>query len=91
MQEATTNISRHAQATMVLISLRVENKTILMSIHDDGKGFDLKELRGRDVMERGMGILGMRERVNSLGGEWDIHSSPGKGTQIEIAIPVWKL
>ncbi|MFQ6607324.1 MAG: PAS domain S-box protein [Fidelibacterota bacterium] len=88
MQEATTNIARHAQASQIKISLGVENSIVQMIIQDNGQGFNIKESSARDVKYRGMGIISMQERVRSLKGVWKIHSSPGKGTQIEVQLPV---
>ncbi len=83
-QEALTNITRHAQATKVTTSLRVKEGNIILLVEDDGKGFDIKTLE----QSKSFGILGMKERVLSLHGQFELVSEKGKGTQIEITIPL---
>ncbi len=82
-QESLTNITRYAKAKKVLISLIVVDKTINMSIEDDGVGFDT----GTILNTKTFGILGMRERVRSLDGHFEINSAKGKGTKISISLP----
>lgn len=82
-QEALTNIARHAQATQVCISLVRRSKDFQLIIGDNGAGFDLKQLPNA-----GLGLLGMKERTLMLGGILDIKSLPGKGTLIEVIIPL---
>ncbi|MDX2046001.1 MAG: PAS domain S-box protein [Chitinophagaceae bacterium] len=83
-QEALTNVTRHAQATKVTTSLSVKKGNIILSVEDDGKGFDTKTLE----QSKSFGILGMKERVLSLHGQFELVSEKGKGTQIEITIPL---
>ena len=85
MQEALTNISRHANATKVQISLVCDDTSINVAIQDDGCGFDMSHTNGRQTP--GMGLLGMHERVTLLGGTFEIVSAQGKGTQIGLSIP----
>ena len=82
-QESLTNIMRYAHATVVVSSLKSRNGSIILAIEDDGKGFDtaLSETKKR------FGLLGMKERVISLNGKFDLVSSPGKGTKIVIRLP----
>jgi signal transduction histidine kinase len=87
-QEALTNIARHAEANKVHIRLERKKAQVRAFIEDDGQGFDVKEVAGRQVPERGMGLLGMRERVASLGGKFSIRSRPGRGTRLTIEIPI---
>jgi PAS domain S-box-containing protein len=82
-QEALTNITRHAQAGKVLISLSINDDTVTVNIEDDGKGFDTTAVQNK----KSFGILGMKERVHSLAGKFKLISSPGKGTGIIISIP----
>ncbi|KAA9040493.1 PAS domain S-box protein [Ginsengibacter hankyongi] len=82
-QESLTNIMRYAHAKNVLISLNVINKEIIMDIQDNGIGFDASSVQGRKTF----GILGMRERVRSLDGEFELTSARGKGTKISIRLP----
>lgn len=88
IQEATTNIVRHADAESVSLSLEFNKTSVAIHIEDDGRGFDLKEvMRSRDG-ERGLGLLSMEERAQLLGGVLSIKSRPGFGTQIAVEIPI---
>jgi PAS domain S-box-containing protein len=82
-QESLTNVARHANATEVKVSLEHRGKKIILSIKDDGKGFDKKKTADK----RTLGILGMKERTEMMGGEYEINSNPGKGTTVLVAIP----
>src|SRR4051794_7748810 len=80
VSEALTNASKHANATRVWVSLRVEDDTLLLSIRDDGVG-------GADS-KRGSGLTGLRDRIEALGGRIQIESPSGSGTLIEVGIPI---
>lgn len=82
-QESLTNVMRYAEAAKVLSSLNVVNDRIILTIEDDGKGFDPSMIKNK----KSFGILGMKERVLSLNGKFDLISSPGKGTKIVITLP----
>ncbi len=86
-QESLTNISRHANATLIEVSLKMEKDFLSLSITDNGKGFELN----CNENKRTLGILGMRERTTIMDGKYNINSSPGKGTQVEVKIPVDKM
>ncbi|MEJ0101921.1 MAG: PAS domain S-box protein [Bacteroidota bacterium] len=83
-QEALTNILRHARAGKVWTSLNITGNTITISINDDGTGFDPTSVKNN----KSFGILGMKERVLSVGGKFELISSPGKGTTIIISLPI---
>jgi signal transduction histidine kinase len=87
VQEGLTNVVRHAQANRVRIRLKREESTVTAFIEDDGRGFDVEEVADHAALERGAGLLGMRERVALLGGSLRIHSRPGQGTRLSIEIP----
>jgi signal transduction histidine kinase len=88
VQEALTNVARHAQATRVTIRLKGGAGGVVTAvIEDDGRGFDTEKLAARDPSGRGAGLLGMRERVAGLGGSVCVQSSPGQGTRLLIRIP----
>lgn len=87
-QEAISNIVRHASASQVKLSLIIEHGILKASIFDDGVGFDLKAVKTDGVEERGLGILGMRERATLVGGEVEIDSAPGSGTRLQVTIPL---
>lgn len=86
VQESLTNVARHAAASDVKIHLRyIEDEDaprLLLSITDNGKGTE-PDMRGR-----GLGLIGMRERIEALGGRFGIRSAPGEGMTIEATIPV---
>ena len=84
-QEAMNNIARHAKAESVLIQLGLEGKDLLIEIEDDGQGFD-PAVSPQDRPH--YGLLGMRERAELLGGTALIESAPGKGTRLEIRVPL---
>jgi signal transduction histidine kinase len=81
VQEALHNCSRHSGASTVRISVRQEPGRLSLSICDDGKGFDAKH-------SKGLGLLGIEERVARLGGVCEIHSEPGSGTTLSINLPL---
>jgi len=84
VQEALTNVARHAQAVAVQVEVRNLPGKILLTVQDDGSGFDA-------VRVRGLGILGMQERVAHLGGTLDIDSHPGRGSLLTVQLPVKNL
>jgi len=89
-QEALTNVSRHAHASRAEVSIEKLPASIGMKIHDDGKSFQVE----RVLVSRGgqrLGLLGMRERVEMVGGKFCVESAPGKGTTIQVEIPFGKL
>jgi signal transduction histidine kinase len=85
-QEALTNVSRHAHASRVEVSIQRLAGGICMKIKDDGKSFKAEHImhsRGR----KHLGLLGMRERLEMVGGHFDVESAPGQGTTITARIP----
>ena len=83
LQEALTNVMRHAQAHTVDIALEVEEDWLALSISDDGRGFVVG-----NGPSTSFGLVGMRERVLMLGGELQLHSEPGQGTTLRVRVPV---
>ncbi|MCW1915862.1 PAS domain S-box protein [Luteolibacter sp. GHJ8] len=81
VQEALANVTRHASATKVDLHLDADGEVLLM-ISDNGRGFEPVSGKGR------LGLLGMRERLNSLGGSLAIESAPGAGTTIRAGLPL---
>lgn len=81
VQEALHNCSRHSQATTVRIRVQEEPNRLLLTIQDDGRGFDVKQ-------SKGLGLLGIEERVARLGGKCEVHSSLGSGTILAIELPM---
>jgi signal transduction histidine kinase len=87
-QEAITNIAKHAKADSVLIQVAERDDEITIEIEDDGEGFDPSSLPPPAARERGLGLLGMRERVELFGGSIEIDSAPGRGTRIVVTAPL---
>jgi signal transduction histidine kinase len=81
VQEALHNISRHSGAKCAVVTVRQDGSSLFLSVEDDGSGFDPDKTRG-------LGILGMEERVRQLGGQLEIHSTPGKGTTLTVRLPM---
>ena len=82
VQEALTNVTRHADAQQVFITLEQKGDECLLEVRDDGRGFDPVVIR-----KKSFGLAGMKERVLMLGGELDVTSSPGNGTVIKVHVP----
>jgi two-component system sensor histidine kinase UhpB len=87
-QEAITNVVRHADATLVTIALKRENSHICLQIEDDGCGFDagVPVQRNEPVMH--MGLLGIRERAQLVGGRVEVTSQIAQGTRLAISLPL---
>jgi PAS domain S-box-containing protein len=88
VQEALTNISRHSGATKAQIDLVRKEHLFLLQITDNGRGFDTEELEHYIEGRNGVGISGMRERIEGLQGTYTITSTKGKGTTISVELPV---
>ena len=87
-QEALNNIAKHAQANRVNILLEPRDNSVVLIIEDDGIGFDTDKQIPAGNLTKGMGLIGMQERVSLVGGTLEIESAPGKGTTIYAKIPV---
>ncbi len=87
--EALTNVARHAQASRVDVTLRKRGGNILMEIRDDGKSFDVEKMWSVRK-SRHLGMLGMRERMEMVGGSFTVESAPGQGTTVTARIPFKK-
>ena len=88
VQEALTNVVRHARARHVRVSLGCEGQELLLAVEDDGVGFDQSAARDRAVQGTSLGLLGMQERVVLLGGRLDLESTPAQGTCIRVHFPL---
>jgi signal transduction histidine kinase len=87
VQEAITNILKHAEARQAIVETTVADGRVRVMVADDGRGFEVTSApRSREG--RGLGLQGMRERAEALGGTLRVSSQPGHGTRIEIVIPV---
>lgn len=87
VQEALTNVTKHAQAKSVSVQVKRENRRLRCTIRDDGIGFDVSAVQARKG-ERGLGLIGIRERLDALGGRLQITSAPGRGTELAITVPL---
>ncbi|MDT8341381.1 MAG: PAS domain S-box protein [Longimicrobiales bacterium] len=85
MQEALTNVARHAGAAEASVSIRLNGMGIEAEVRDAGAGFDPDRL---DLGGRGLGLMGMRERAVMVGGVLAVESRPGSGTRVSVRIPV---
>jgi signal transduction histidine kinase len=85
-QSALANVRRHAGARCVSVRLVAKPGSVVLSIEDDGAGFDASRLDARAGAHLGLAI--MRERAESLGGTLDVTSAPGQGTRLEVRVPV---
>ncbi len=83
VQEALTNVVRHASAKQVRVELVGSDDTLALTIHDDGRGIEPTAAEG----PRSLGIIGMRERVHLVGGSFRIEGGPDKGTAISVTVP----
>jgi len=86
VQESLTNIAKHAKAEQVKISIFIENKTLKLSISDDGKGLEA----GFKSKLGSYGLKGMHERAIALGGEMKVKSESSQGVRLKIEIPINK-
>ena len=85
VQEALTNVRRHAEATRVRVELGLDGELAYVEVSDDGRGFDTEKAR------TGIGRQSMSQRALELGGELDVESAPGEGTRVRFLIPVSRL
>ncbi|MCL6522419.1 MAG: sensor histidine kinase [Firmicutes bacterium] len=85
VQEAVTNVLRHARARRVSVELHEEPELLYVRVQDDGRGFSPEQLIGQP--ERSIGLAGMRERAALVDGRLEIRSRPGQGTTVELTIP----
>jgi signal transduction histidine kinase len=88
VQEALTNIAKHAEADSVSLVLVKRHENVSAIIEDNGKGFDMQAVMAAPIKERRLGLLGMRERVELVRGTLSIESAPGGGTTLFVRIPL---
>jgi signal transduction histidine kinase len=87
-QEAITNAIRHARAATVAVELRAEPDRLWLVVQDDGVGFDKDAVQQRAARGASLGLLSMNERTLLLGGELEVNSAPGRGTEIRAWFPL---
>jgi signal transduction histidine kinase len=89
VQEGLTNVARHARASQVWVRLEGDANQVSLSVEDDGQGFDMEAVKRGSNHAPGIGLLGMQERLELLGGRLEITSRPGRGTRLVARIP-WR-
>jgi signal transduction histidine kinase/HAMP domain-containing protein len=87
VQEAITNIAKHSAARNVVIQYEQRGEKVYVRVEDDGVGFNIANIEIAPDTPRGLGLIGMQERLELLGGEMYVHSTPGSGTVVEIVVP----
>lgn len=88
IQEALHNVSKHARAASARVTLTYGQEQLLLSVRDDGRGFDLREVERGGRAGGHFGLISMRERAELLGGRFEVKSAPGQGTRITLAVPI---
>lgn len=90
VQEALNNVARHAEAENADITIEFRSESVVVEIADDGQGFDPHEVETPRAAgsARGLGLLGMRERISLLNGQLELQSAPGEGTYVRIQVPI---
>lgn len=87
-QEALTNVVRHAKATHVVVRLTRDSDALLLTVKDNGVGFDVERLRSRAPRVATLGLISMQERAHAAGGTIELDSSPASGTEIRFSLPL---
>jgi PAS domain S-box-containing protein len=87
-QEALTNVVRHAQAKAVTVKLEIRGSELHLRVRDNGTGFDVPRLREKALRGQSLGLLSMEERAVLAGGQLQIKSTPGKGTEVHASFPL---
>ncbi len=88
VQDALSNVAKHAHATHAQISLELQDDGLLVTVEDDGSGFNVDDLNAQGERGKALGIASMRQRAEMLGGEILLESLVGRGTKVSAAIPV---
>ncbi|MBZ5559205.1 MAG: ATP-binding protein [Acidobacteriia bacterium] len=87
VQEALSNVAKHAHASNVVIEIRQSESALHCTVRDNGTGFDMSAV-GAKPAERGLGLLAIRERIDALGGTHQIVTAPGEGTELLLTVPL---
>jgi signal transduction histidine kinase len=84
VQEALSNVKRHAHASIVSVILELQQQFVTVIVEDNGRGFDVQAASESNLL----GIIGMRERLELLGGTLEVESEPGAGTTVYARVPL---
>lgn len=87
LQEALTNVAKHAQASQVAVKLNYADDMVTLAVEDDGRGFNAQVRKSNTDKPKGIGLVGMQERLELLNGWLTIESKPGRGVRLEACIP----
>jgi signal transduction histidine kinase len=88
VEESLTNVRKHANARNVTVRIAVQDGVLVADIRDDGDGFDVEETMAAYDQRTSYGLLGLQERADLVNGRTTIESSPGKGTVVNLAVPL---
>jgi signal transduction histidine kinase len=88
VQEAFTNVLRHARAAEVVVAIHATDDCLEVAVRDDGQGFDVDAVVGRTLAAQHLGLVGMRERARAIGATFSITSASGRGTQVSVRLPM---
>jgi signal transduction histidine kinase len=88
VQESLTNVLRHAHAEEVVVTIDATKNGLEASVRDDGQGFDVDAVMGKSLAAQHLGLVGMRERARSIGAEFSITSTLGRGAQVSVRLPM---
>jgi PAS domain S-box-containing protein len=88
VQEALTNVVKHAKCGAASLEMVLANGNLAMVIKDNGQGFSLEDVNQREIEQRGMGIFIMTERAKAIGGKLQIVSEPNQGTELQVQVPL---
>jgi signal transduction histidine kinase len=86
VQEALNNVVKHARASRVSVLVHLRREGVTLIVEDDGRGFDVQDVPSGDD-SHGFGMIGMRERTELLGGDFEVESGPEQGTSILVRVP----
>lgn len=89
IQELIKNVIKHAKASKGWVSFNVKDNEVIIKVSDDGVGMNIGKLKSiRNFANGGFGIFSIKERIQNLDGRFTIESSKGKGTKVELRIPI---
>jgi signal transduction histidine kinase len=89
VREALNNVRRHARAANVWLKVCRDNDCLLVTVEDDGRGFDVKAVEASYGERGSIGLLSMRERAETMGGTWSLVSTVGQGTAVRLSVPLY--